>query len=107
MRRAECGYAEKCEICQEQDICKVVTVENKANFMKMPYEEGTLLVYTHGFFSPKERFFLKKLETVLKKKRVEYFHTGDLDYGGIRIFSIFRKIYFQSFSRCGWMKKLF
>ena len=49
-RRAECGYAENAEICQEQDICKVVTVENKANFMKMPYEEGTLLVYTHGFF---------------------------------------------------------
>lgn len=79
------------EICQEQDICKVVTVENKANFMKMPYEEGTLLVYTHGFFSPKERFFLKKLETVLKKKRVEYFHTGDLDYGGIRIFQHIQK----------------
>ena len=79
------------EICQEQDICKVVTVENKANFMKMPYEEGALLVYTHGFFSPKERFFLKKLETVLKKKRVEYFHTGDLDYGGIRIFQHIQK----------------
>lgn len=45
------------EICQEQDICKVVTVENKANFMKMPYEEGTLLVYTHGFFPRRNGFF--------------------------------------------------
>lgn len=45
------------EICQEQDICKVVTVENKANFMKMPYEEGALLVYTHGFFPRRNDFF--------------------------------------------------
>lgn len=56
----------------------------------MPYEEGTLILFSHGFFSPLEKEFLKQLENVLKDK-AEYFHTGDLDYGGIRIFCYIRE----------------
>jgi hypothetical protein len=69
-------------------------VENKANFVSMPFEEGTLIVFSHGFFSPLERDFLKKLEQVLEEQPgepVQYVHTGDLDYGGIRIFQHIRK----------------
>lgn len=74
------------KLLPEQTIRKIVTVENKANFMEMSYEEGTLLVYSHGFFSPKERLFLKNLRECLGEQGAEYFHTSDLDYGGIRIF---------------------
>lgn len=75
-------------ICGQQDIKKVITVENKANFVSMPYEEGSLILFSHGFFSPLEREFLKKLEPVLEARdaEVQYYHTGDLDYGGVRIF---------------------
>lgn len=83
----------KAEIAKEQTITKVITVENKANYVSMPYEEGTLLIFSHGFFSPLEREFLKQLELVLEDD-VEYLHTGDLDYGGICIFQYIRKTIF-------------
>ena len=80
----------KAEIAQYQNIKKIITVENKANFVSMPYEEGVLILFSHGFFSPLERDFLKTLETVLRDSAA-YFHTGDLDYGGIRIFKYIRE----------------
>ena len=72
-----------------QNIRKIITVENKANYVSMPYEEGTLIVFSHGFFSPLECEFLRKLLAVLPE--VEFYHTGDLDYGGIRIFRHIRQ----------------
>lgn len=80
----------KAQPAEQQAIKKIISVENKANFISMPYEEGTLLLFSHGFFSPLEKEFLKKLENVLGDS-VEYFHTGDLDYGGVRIFQYIRK----------------
>ena len=77
------------EIPAGQNIRKVITVENKANYVSMPYEEGTLIVFSHGFFSPLESEFLRKLLAVLPE--VEFYHTGDLDYGGIRIFRHIRQ----------------
>lgn len=85
----------KAEIVKNQTIKKIITVENKANFISMPYEEGTLILFSHGFFSPLERDFLKRLEDVLKEGAA-YFHTGDLDYGGIRIFKHIREQIFPS-----------
>ena len=41
-------------IPEHQEIQKIITVENKANYVSMPYEEGTLIVFSHGFFSPLE-----------------------------------------------------
>ena len=39
-----------------------------------------------------ERDFLIKLRDVLEEREeTEYFHSGDLDYGGIRIFEYIRK----------------
>lgn len=97
------------KICGKQEIKKIITVENKANFAYMPYEKGTLILFCHGFFSPLEREFLRELEGVLEQgtqdmeqspgtekagkcaARVEYYHTGDLDYGGVRIFKHIRE----------------
>lgn len=68
-----------------EKIKKVLTVENKANYMAMPYDEEALIIYSHGFFTPKERAFLINLRHMLPKE-TQYFHSGDLDYGGIRIY---------------------
>lgn len=70
---------------------RVVTIENKANFMSAPYREDTLYIFTHGYFSPREREFLQRLEKVLRGKEVEFYHSGDLDYGGIKIFEYIQK----------------
>lgn len=94
-------------IGKRQKIRKVITVENKANYVSMPCEEGTLIIFSHGFFSPLERTFLRKLREILEDgaekgeeaevhrgSSIRYFHTGDLDYGGIRIFQHIRRMIF-------------
>lgn len=73
-----------------QAICKVISVENKANYMSFPYEKGTLILFSHGYFSPLEREFLTALRRSLMGQRVEYYHSGDLDYGGVKIFQYIR-----------------
>lgn len=69
-----------------QDIKTIITVENQANYEAMPYEPDTLIIFCHGYFTPREREFLKKLSDCLKETPVKYYHTGDLDYGGVCIF---------------------
>ena len=76
---------------KQPEIKKVITVENKANYMMMPFEEHTLYIFTHGFFSPKESRFLQKVNRVLENTETEFYHSGDLDYGGIKIFQYIQK----------------
>ncbi|MDO4452389.1 MAG: DUF2220 family protein [Lachnospiraceae bacterium] len=66
-------------------IRKIMTIENKANYENMMYEKDTLYIYCHGFFSPKEVKYLQELEK-LADEHVEFYHWGDMDLGGIRIF---------------------
>lgn len=76
---------EKAEPVSVQGIHRVMIIENKANYEDMDYDDDTLYIYCHGFFSPKERIFLKKLVCVAAED-MEYYHWGDMDFGGIRIF---------------------
>lgn len=87
------------KILPEQSIKHIVTIENKANFELTEFEEGTLFIFTHGFFSPKERDFLVNLRNVLNgrpglegdNKSTTFLHSSDLDYGGVRIFKYIRE----------------
>lgn len=82
-----------------ENIKRVLTIENKANYMAMPYDEETLIIYSHGFFTPKERQFLINLRDMLPKGTL-YFHSGDLDYGGIRIYSYIKQKIFPEVKPC-------
>lgn len=64
---------------------RIITIENKANYENMAYDDETIYIYTHGFLSPKERLFLKKLWDIAGETTA-FYHWGDMDYGGIRIF---------------------
>lgn len=66
-------------------VKKVFVIENKANYEKLQFKEDELYLFCHGFFSPKEVRFLKKIAEAAEEG-TEYYHWGDLDYGGIRIF---------------------
>lgn len=68
---------------------KIMTIENKANYESMKYEESTLYIFCHGFFTPKEVRFLKELCEVAAED-CEFYHWGDMDYGGIRIFQFIK-----------------
>lgn len=82
-------------ILDNKHIKKILTIENKANYVDTGYEEGTLIIFCHGYFSPLERVFLIRLREQLKAQEVTYFHSGDLDYGGIRIFRYIRRRIFH------------
>lgn len=71
-------------------IRQIMTVENKANYEKMQFRPDTLYIFCHGFFSPPERKFLSRV-VALAGTDTEYFHWGDMDYGGIRIFKFLQK----------------
>lgn len=66
-------------------VKRILIIENKANYESMPFDAETLYIYCHGFFSPKEVQFLKKIREVAEPDTC-YEHWGDMDYGGIRIF---------------------
>ena len=71
-------------------IRQIMTIENKANYEKMQFRPDTLYIFCHGFFSPPERKFLSRV-VALAGTDTEYFHWGDMDYGGIRIFKFLQK----------------
>ena len=71
-------------------IRQIMTIENKANYEKMQFRPDTLYIFCHGFFSRPERKFLSRV-VALAGTDTEYFHWGDMDYGGIRIFKFLQK----------------
>lgn len=83
-------------LCEEQSIRLIRTIENKANFVAEPYEEGKLVIFTHGYITPGERRFLVRLREVLQRQGnpIRYEHNGDLDFGGISIYRYMRKYVF-------------
>lgn len=86
---------ERAEPVSMPGIKRIMTIENKANYESMEYADDTLYIYCHGFFSPKERKFLKHLSEIAEPD-TEYLHWGDMDYGGIRIFQFNQRELFPS-----------
>jgi len=78
-------------VLDNPQIRKIITIENKANFVAEPYEEGTLILFSHGFFTPIEKIFLQNLYEKIQGQKVDYLHSGDMDYGGVRIFQYIKK----------------
>lgn len=71
-------------------IRKIFVIENKANYEAMEFKGDELYIFCHGFFSPKEIRFLKGIVNVAEEE-TKYYHWGDMDYGGIRIFQFNKK----------------
>lgn len=88
------------------DIKRVISIENKANYLSEPYKDDVLILFSHGYYSPLERQFLKKLKMVLPAA-TEYYHSGDLDYGGIRIFQYIKQNIFPELKPLNMSTSLF
>ena len=69
---------------------RIMTIENKANYESMPYEEDVLYIFCHGYLTPKEVRFLKQLCMIVPKD-CEFYHWGDMDFGGISIFQFIKE----------------
>lgn len=76
--------------------CKtIMTIENKANYESMIYTDDTLYIFCHGYFTPKEVRFLKEVEKIAASQ-CTFYHWGDLDFGGIRIFQFIKEKVFPA-----------
>ncbi len=71
------------------DCKRIMTIENKANYMDMQYHADTLYIFCHGYFTPKEVRFLKGIPELVGDD-CEFLHWGDMDYGGISIFQFLK-----------------
>ena len=69
---------------------RIMTIENKANYESMSYEEDVLYIFCHGYLTPKEVRFLKQL-CLIAPKDCEFYHWGDMDFGGISIFQFIKE----------------
>lgn len=74
---------------------KIIVIENKANYESMEYDPKVLYIFCHGYFSPKEVRFLQMLMKTAPEK-IQCYHWGDMDYGGIQIFLYNEKNIFQN-----------
>ena len=75
-------------------VQRIVTIENKANYEEMKYREDTLYLFCHGFYSPKERIFLKRLMEVAEGE-IQYLKPFEMlvkDAGIACIMTSFNKI---------------
>lgn len=65
----------------------VLTIENLSSFNRHVHEikDDGLVIYTNGFPSTKTRAFLSMLDELVPRD-VPFYHWGDIDVGGLRIF---------------------
>ena len=71
-------------ICLSDTINRIISIENKTNFLSASFKSDTLYIYTHGFCSEEEISFINRILDV--KQGLEVYHFSDIDLGGFRIF---------------------
>ncbi len=77
------------EISSLKSVQKVLFVENKANYIDYVLKkknENELVIFHGGFYSPVKGLFLKKVYEAGCKIKIPFYHWGDIDIGGFRIF---------------------
>lgn len=74
-------------------VPRIITIENKANFhylVDRSSDNRDLVVYLGGFPGPRKREFLRSLYGA--NPTSEFYHWGDIDLGGFRIFQTIRGV---------------
>jgi len=73
-----------------KSINKVLFIENKANYIDYIFKkrgENELVMFHGGFYSPVKGLFFKKVYEAGYNCSVEFYHWGDIDAGGFKIFN--------------------
>lgn len=78
------GTIKQTEICNIKG--DILLVENLTSYYDLINRENTLIIYIGGFPHKGTQALLSKIKDYLVHKRCRIAHTGDMDYGGIRIF---------------------
>jgi DNA topoisomerase VI subunit A len=80
------------EITAAAEVPYLLTIENLASFQRHVREiaDNAVVIYTAGFPSPSLSKILQRLDEALPNE-CRFYHWGDRDVGGIRIFSHIEK----------------
>lgn len=70
-------------ICGKENIKKVITIENLTTFFRWK-EEASLIIYLGGYHNSVRRELLRMVYQEIPDAK--YFHFGDIDVGGFRIY---------------------
>ena len=77
------------KVIMNNSIKRVISIENKTNFLETTYDESTLYIYTHGFPSHLELIFINRI--LKDNPDVKMYHFSDIDLGGFKIFEYFQR----------------
>lgn len=78
------------KILECRAVQKVVFIENKANYLDYIGKKKTaseLVIFHGGFYSPVKGLFFRKVYEAGRQAGVAFYHWGDIDVGGFRIFN--------------------
>lgn len=79
---------------------RLISIENKTNFLNAcsNANNSDIIVFSSGFYNPSQRKFLSDLGQVMKSYAQDclFYHSGDLDFGGLNIFVHIKKNVFNT-----------
>jgi hypothetical protein len=71
------------DIKKDETVKRIITVENLTAFNRI-HNEGSLIIYLAGFHNRPRRELLQRVYKVYDQ--ADYFHWGDIDVGGFKIY---------------------
>lgn len=74
--------------CNISELKRIITIENLTSYNRFK-SENTLVIYLGGYHNKARRKLLQEIYKV--HKECEFFHWGDIDVGGFKIFNHLRK----------------
>lgn len=81
--------AKDLEITGIDRVERILFIENKTNYMEYVLKEkknNELVIFHGGFYSPVKGEFFNKVYEAGKKSGMQFYHWGDIDIGGFRMF---------------------
>ncbi len=78
------------KVLECKTVQKVLFIENKANYLDYISKKktaGELVIFHGGFYSPVKGLFFKKVYDAGCQAGISFYHWGDIDVGGFRIFN--------------------
>jgi len=75
---------------------QILCVENLTSYYDLIHIDDSLIIYIGGFPHKGTQKLLSKIKNYLEKApgQIKIYHTGDFDYGGIRIFEYLRQYFY-------------
>jgi len=82
--------ARELELIEVTSTDRILFIENKANYIDYilkKREKNELVIFHGGFYSPLKGLFFKKIYDACAGQNVEFYHWGDIDAGGFKMFT--------------------